>query len=91
MCANQAESATTWVPTCCQTPMRYNVFQGSDSALAATLVCVTCGKHFTLQPHVSGSFDQYGEGTHMLHVIGIPRPARKKGAVASPENPETTL
>jgi hypothetical protein len=87
-----ADDTTTWVPICCQSVMRHNSFQGPNNALAATLVCASCGKHLLLQPS-SGALDEYGEGARVLHVLGVSRPARRNAeSSAAPAPPsENTL
>jgi hypothetical protein len=93
MCAKEVvDDTTTWVPICCQTVMRHNFFRGEDDALAATLVCPSCGKHVTLQPHTSGPIEQYGEGTRLLQVVSVSRPKRRGlENVIAPMDREGTL
>jgi hypothetical protein len=87
-----ATDKTTWVPICCDHVMRHNVFQAENEPVA-TLVCVSCGKHLTLQRHTSGSIDQYGEGAHLLQVVSVARPFRNKsdGATAGDPGSEDTM
>ncbi len=80
----ETADATTWVPICCESVMRYNFFRDADSAPCATLVCVSCGKHLTLQAHKTGSFDEYGEGVRVLHLLSVARPARRKAGAYPP-------
>lgn len=71
------EKSDFWLPICCQTVMRHNVFRGKDDSRAATLVCANCGKNVTLQPHGSGPITQYGEGARTLQVVTVSRPAQR--------------
>ena len=85
---DHATNTSTWVPICCETVMRHNVFQG-DTAPVATLVCTACGKHITLQPHTTGSIDEYGEGAGVLQIVSVARPHRHGANAGEPASEDT--
>lgn len=82
----------TWIPVCCRRVLRHNVF-GSGASVAATLVCASCGKHIGLQPHTSGSIEDYDNGPHRLRVLGVSRPTQcdqqPTVTTASPDDEKT--
>jgi hypothetical protein len=85
----KGDDVTTWIPVCCERVMRHNVF-GSANAVVATFVCTSCGKHISLQPHGSGTLEDYGEGARILQVLAVSRPARQQaGATTRPDEEET--
>jgi hypothetical protein len=86
----EKDATTTWIPVCCERVMRHNVF-GSQNAVVATFVCTSCGKHISLQPHNSGTLEDYGEGARILQVLAVSRPAKRAAEATSMQDEEETL
>jgi len=75
-------AAGVWVPVCCDRVMRYNTLGVGDDIKGA-LVCTNCGKHIALEAEPLSSVSNYGKGSRVLSVLGLPKPPRgerRKGA-----------
>ena len=80
-----------WVPMCCERVMRHNVFGQMGKSSVATFVCTSCGKHIALQPAISEVIEEYGQGAHVLRVLGVHRPTERTWPTTPDEDSEQTL
>jgi hypothetical protein len=71
--------------------MRCNMFRQADGGSYAALVCTTCNKNITLEQESPGVAAKFGEGSHILSLIGSPKPPKterkKLSSEASPDDP----
>lgn len=72
------KSSTMWVPVCCSRVMRCNTFRQADGGAYAALVCSVCNKNITLEQEPLAAADQFGEGSHILSLIGSPKPPKSE-------------
>lgn len=68
--------SAVWIPVCCGRVMRCNMFRLADGGAYALLVCATCNKNITLEKEALASTDKYGEGSHVLSLLGSPKPPK---------------
>jgi hypothetical protein len=71
--------------------MRCNTFRLADGGAYAALVCTVCNKNITLEPEPLAAANNFGEGSHVLSLIGSPKPPntdrRKSFTEAGPDDP----
>ena len=71
------ESSMMWVPVCCQRVMRCNLFRQADGLSYAVLICTSCNKSIALEQEPLAAANTFGEGSHVLSLLGSPKPPRK--------------
>lgn len=85
------EPSSVWVPVCCGRVMRCNMFRQADGGSYAALVCTSCNKNITLEQEPLAEGNSYGEGWHILSLLGSPKPPkterRKSGSEVGPDEP----
>jgi hypothetical protein len=85
------DASKIWVPVCCRRVMRCNMFRQADGGSYAALVCSVCNKTVTLEQESLASAKEFGDGSHILSLIGSPKPPkteRKKAfSEAGPDDP----
>jgi hypothetical protein len=72
-----------WIPVCCERVMRYNMFLQKNGTAYGSLVCAVCNKNVTFELEQQADLTEYGEGSHVLNMLGSPKPPnveRKKAA-----------
>jgi hypothetical protein len=71
--------------------MRCNMFRQPDGGAYAALVCTVCNKNITLEQEPGAAAKSFGEGSHVLNLIGSPKPPntdrRKSFAETGPDDP----
>jgi hypothetical protein len=68
------QTPNLWVPVCCERVMRYNMFVQKDGSAYGALVCRVCSKNVTFELEPLADLSAYGEGSHVLKMLGSPRP-----------------
>ncbi|HTV58088.1 MAG TPA: hypothetical protein VMJ93_04375 [Verrucomicrobiae bacterium] len=85
------QASTMWVPVCCGRVMRCNMFRQANGGAYAALVCTVCNKNVTLEQESLAAADKFGEGSHILSLIGSPKPPKmergKSFSEAGPDDP----
>jgi len=54
--------------------MRYNMFVQKDGTGYGALVCSVCNKNITFELEHQADLAAYGEGSHVLSMLGAPKP-----------------
>lgn len=71
--------------------MRCNMFRQANGGAYAALVCTVCNKNVTLEQESLAAADKFGEGSHILSLIGSPKPPKmergKSFSEAGPDDP----
>ena len=85
------EASTMWVPVCCGSVMRCNMFRQPGGGAYAALVCTVCNKNITLEQEPLAAANSFGEGSRVLNLIGSPKPPktdrRKSFTETGPDDP----
>lgn len=71
-----AQTPNLWVPVCCERVMRFNVFAQKDGTAYGSLVCTVCNKSVLFELEHRAELSDYGEGAHVLAMLGSPRPPK---------------